>query len=160
MTNGLEVISSGLLNTLVGGNGGVPGGTGEVLAILVGDVLALGVLVALGKTEINDVDVVAGGVRTTDQEVIGLDITMDNTLLVNLFNTSDELSGDHEDGLEVEVTLARLEEILKGGSQQVHHHHVELVVGHRAVRTNVVEAGHTSYRLQQITHGVRTPKSY
>lgn len=144
MANGLQVISSGLLNTLVGGNRGVPSGTSEVLAILVGDVLALGVLVALGQTEINDVDVVAGGVSAADQEVIGFDITMDDTLLVHLFNTSDELRGDHEDSLEVEVALAGLEEVLEGRSEQVHHHHVELVVGHRAVSADVVKARHAS----------------
>ena len=144
MANGLQVISSGLLNTLVGGNRGVPSGTSEVLAIFVGDVLALGVLVALGQTEIDDVDVVAGRVSAADQEVIGLDITMDDTLLVHLFNTSDELRGDHEDSLEVEVALAGLEEVLQGWSQQVHHHHVELVVGHRAVSADVVKARHAS----------------
>ena len=130
MTNGLQIVSSGLLDTLVRSNRGVSGGTSQVLAILVGDVLTLGVLVALGETEIDDVDVVSGGVGAADEEVVRLDISVDDALLVHFFDTADELGGDHEDCLEVEVALARLEEILEGGSEQVHDHHMELVVGH------------------------------
>ena len=95
----LQIVTSGLLNALVGGNGGVSGGTGQVLAILVGNVLAIAVLVALCETEINNVDVVTGRIRTTDKEVIRLDITMDNALLVDLLNAADELDGDHQHGL-------------------------------------------------------------
>ena len=74
--------------------------------------LALRVLVALSESEVNDVDVVASGVSATDQKVVRLDVAMDYSLLVNLFNTSDELSGDHKDSFQVKVALARLEEIL------------------------------------------------
>ena len=130
MTDSLEIVSPGLLNTLVGSNGGISGSSSEVLAVLVGDVFALGVLVALGETEIDDIDVVAGGVLTTDQEVVRLDVSVDDPLIVHFFNALDQLDGDHQDGFQIEIALARREEILEGGSEQVHHHHVELVVRH------------------------------
>ena len=53
---------------------------------------------------------------------------MDYALLVHLFDTLDHLDGDEQHGLQVEAALARLEEVLEGGAQQVHHHHVELLV--------------------------------
>ena len=43
----------------MGGNGGISGGSCQVFAILVGNVLALAVLVALGEAEVDDVDAVA-----------------------------------------------------------------------------------------------------
>ena len=95
MTDSLEIVSPGLLNTLVGSNGGISGSSSEVLAVLVGDVVALGVLVALGETEIDNVNVVAGGVLSTDQEIVRLDVSVDDPLLVNFFNASDQLDSDH-----------------------------------------------------------------
>ena len=128
------------------GNGSISGGTSEVLAILVGNVLTVTVFVALGKTEIDDVNVVASSVRSTDQEVIRLDITMDDALFVHLLDTADELDGNHQHRLEVEVALARLEEIFERRSKEIHDHHVELHVGDRGVRTDVVKARHASCR--------------
>ena len=98
VTDSLEIVSPGLLNTLVGSNGSISGSSSEVLAVLVGDVVALGVLVALGETEIDDVNVVAGGVLTTDQEVVWLNVSVDDPLLVHFFDASDQLDGDHQDG--------------------------------------------------------------
>ena len=95
MTYRLKIVSPRLFNTLVGSNGGISGSSSEVLAVLVGDVFALGVLVALGETEIDDINVVAGGVLTTDQEVVRLDVSVDDPLLVHFFNASDQLDSDH-----------------------------------------------------------------
>jgi len=130
VANSLEIVSPRLLNSLVGGNGGVPGGTSQVLAILVGDMLTLRVLVTLGEAEIDDVDVVTGRVLAANQEVVWLDVSVDDSLFVNLFDAFDELNCDHEDSFEVKVALARLEKVLEGRAEQVHHHHVELVVRH------------------------------
>ena len=127
-------------------NRSVPGSTSEILAILVGDVLTLRVLVALSQTEIDDIDVVTGGVSAANQEVIRLDVSVDDALFVDLLDTADQLDSDHQDSLEIEVALARLEQVFERRSQQVHHHHVELVVGHTGVSSNVVESRHTGYR--------------
>ena len=130
VTDGLKIVSSRLLNTLVGGDGGITSRASQVLAILVGDVLALAVLVALGKTEIDDVDVITSGVLTANEEVIRFDITVDYALLVHLLDTSDKLNGDHQNSFEIEIALARLEEVLKGWTKEIHDHDMELVVGH------------------------------
>ena len=51
--------------------------------------LALRVLVALGEAEVNDVDVVLRVVAAANQEVVGLDVAMDDSLLVHLLNAVD-----------------------------------------------------------------------
>lgn len=48
--------------------------------------LALRVLEALGQTEVNDVDVVLGRLSGSDQEVIGLNVTVDYAFLMYLLN--------------------------------------------------------------------------
>lgn len=91
--------------------------------------LTLGVFVALGETEIDDVDVVTSGVLAANQEVIRFDIAVNYALLVNFLDTSDKLNCDHENSFEIEIALARLEEVLEGWSKEIHDHDVELVVG-------------------------------
>ena len=62
----------------VSGDGGVSGRASQVLSVLVGDVLALAIFVALGEPEVDDVDVVAGRLGASNQEVVRLDITVDH----------------------------------------------------------------------------------
>ena len=113
VANCFQIVTTRLLDTLVCSDRGVPSGTSKVFAILPGDVLTLRVFVALGEAEIDDVNVITGSVRAANQEVIRLDIAVDDALLVNLFDSADELDSDHEDSLEIKVALARLEEILE-----------------------------------------------
>ena len=80
----------------MGRNGGVPGRTGQVLAILVRDVLTLAILVALGQTEVNNVYIVSSGVGASNQEVVWLDITMNDSLLMDFLNTAYELDRNHQ----------------------------------------------------------------
>lgn len=49
--------------------------------------LTIGVLVALCKTEIDDVDVVLVSVVSTDKEIIRLNISMNNALFVDFLNS-------------------------------------------------------------------------
>ena len=109
MTDSLQIVSPGLLDALVRGNRGISGRARQILSILVGDVLTFTVFVALGQTEIDDVDIVPSSISSTDEEVIGLDITMDDALFVDLLDAADELTGDHQYCLQVKVALARLE---------------------------------------------------
>ena len=113
MTNGLQVVSSGLLYALVRRNGGVSGRSSQVLAILVRDVLTLTVFVALGEAEVDDVDVVFGGLCAADQEVVWLDVSVDDPLFMDLLNAFDHLDCYHDDRLKVEAALASLQEVLK-----------------------------------------------
>ena len=96
MTNSLEIISSTLLDALVRGDGSISGSSSQVLAILVGDVLALAILVALSQTKINDIDVISGRFSSSNQEIIRLDISVNNALFMHLFDSLNELDGDHE----------------------------------------------------------------
>ena len=107
---------------------GVPSRACQILSIFVRNVLTLAILVALGQSEVDDVDVVACRIGSSDQEVIRFDIPMNDSLFMDFLYASDELACDHKYSLEVEITLARLEEVLKRRSQQVHHHHVELLI--------------------------------
>ena len=89
MANRLQVVPAGLLVTDVRADGGVPGRASQVLSFAEGDVLALGVLVALGETEVNDVNVVFSALIPANKEVVWLDIAMDNPLLMHFLNTVD-----------------------------------------------------------------------
>lgn len=46
----------------------------------------LTVLVALSKTEINNINVVLGAFGSADQEIVGFDIPMDNSLFMHFLN--------------------------------------------------------------------------
>ena len=74
---------------------GIPSGAGQVLAILVRYVLTLAVLVALCQAKINDVDAVARGFRPANQKVVWLYVTMNDSFLMNLLNSLDQLDCDH-----------------------------------------------------------------
>ena len=94
----LEVVSPRLLVADVGVDRGVPCSAGQVLTLTEWDVLAVRVLVALGETEINDVDVVFICVVAADQEVVGLDVSVDDALLVHLLDALDLYSRANEHG--------------------------------------------------------------
>ena len=70
-------------------DGGISGCASKVFAFSEGDVLTLRVLVALGKTKIDDVNVVLGRLIAPNHEVVGLDVTMDDPFFVNFLNTMD-----------------------------------------------------------------------
>ena len=82
------------------------------------------------ETKVNDVDVVFVSLCASNQEVVRLDVSMNDSLLVHLFNSLDHLNSNNENGLEVEASFAGLEKIFQRWAKQVHNHHVELLVGH------------------------------
>lgn len=81
----LQVISPRLFATKVGVDTHVTGRTRQRLAFSVGNVLLrLGITVLLRHTKVDDVDDVGSlGARAADQEVVGLDVTVDEVLLVD-----------------------------------------------------------------------------
>jgi hypothetical protein len=139
VTYGFQIISTRLLNTFVSSDGGISGCSCQVLSIFVRDVLALTVFVALRQTEVNDVHIVACALCASDQKVVRLDVTMDNSFLVHLFEASDHLLGNEEHSFEVKLALARLEQVFERRPQQVHHHHVEVLVRNRTICADVVK---------------------
>lgn len=87
MADSLKVVATGLLVPNVRVDTCVPGGASQVLTFPEGDVLAVRVLVALGETKIDDVDVILVCVVAPNQEVVGLNVSVDNALFVDLLNS-------------------------------------------------------------------------
>ena len=75
--------------------------------------IALTIHVALGETKINNVDEVAGRLGRSDKEIIGLDITMDNSLGVDLLEMFHELNCNQKNRLHVKLAFTVLEKIFQ-----------------------------------------------
>ena len=70
-------------------------------------------LEALGESKIDDVDSILGLIVAANQEVVWLDITMDDALLMHNLDALDHLHRDVQDSLEVELAAALLEQVLE-----------------------------------------------
>jgi len=73
----------------VGVEGCISRCTCQVLAITEWDVFPVGVFVAFGQAEVDNIDIVFGTLSGTNQEVVRLDVAMDNALFVCLLNSLD-----------------------------------------------------------------------
>jgi hypothetical protein len=103
---------------------GITGSTSKVLVLAVRDVeVGLGVAVLLGQTEIDHVDLVTT-LANTHEEVVGLDITVNEGLGVDVFDAGDELIGEEKNGLQGELAVAEVEQVLETGTQEVDNHGV------------------------------------
>lgn len=97
----------------MGVDGGVTGGTSQVLVLSVRDVeVSLRVAVLLGETEINHVDLVAA-LADAHEEIVGLDVAVDEALGVDVLDAGDELIGEEQDSLQGELAVAEVEEVLE-----------------------------------------------
>ena len=76
------------------GDGSISSRSSQVFSVLVWDVFALTIFVALGKAEVNDVDVITGRLCASNQEIIRLDISMDNSLLMHLLDSLNQLDAN------------------------------------------------------------------
>ena len=106
VTDRFKIISSRLLNAFVCGNRCISSRSSEIFSIFVRNMFSFTILIALGKSEIDDIDVVTASLSSTNQEVVRFDVSVDDPLLVHLFDSFDELDGDHEHSLEIKVALA------------------------------------------------------
>ena len=96
-------------DTKMGIDAGIASGTRQVLVLTIRNMeVGLGVTVFLGKTKIDDVDLITT-LADTHQEIIGLDITVDEGLGVNVLDSRDELIGEQQNGLEGEFAVAKVE---------------------------------------------------
>jgi len=89
MADGFEIVAAGLLVTNVRVNRRVARGARQVLAFAEGNVLVVRVLVAFGKPEVDDVDVVLRALCPANQEIVRFDISVDNAFLVNFLDSLD-----------------------------------------------------------------------
>ena len=87
----------------------VSSGTRQILVLPVWNVqVRFGVTIFLGKTEIDDIHLVAS-FADTHQKVVGLDITVDKVSRVDVLDSRDELIGNEKNGLEAELSVAKVE---------------------------------------------------
>lgn len=110
-------------------DGGVAGGAGEILVLSVRDVeVCLGVAVLLCQTKVDDVNLVAT-LADAHQEVVGLDVAVDEGFGMNVLDAGDELIGQEENGLERELAVAKIEQILQAGAKEVQNHGIVIALG-------------------------------
>lgn len=93
MPDRLQVVATALLVADVGVNGSVARSPREVFSLTERDMLVVRVLVALGEPKVDNINVVLGTFSAPDQEVVGFDITVDNSLLVNFLDALDLQEG-------------------------------------------------------------------
>ena len=86
MADSFQIVSARLLNSFVCIDRSVSCRACQVLAILVRDMLTLTVLKALCQPKVNDVDLILCLIRAPDQEVVGFDVSMNDSLLMYFLN--------------------------------------------------------------------------
>jgi len=119
----------GRTDAQVGVDGGITSSSGQVLVLPIRDVeVGLGVTVFLGQTEIDDIDLVAA-LADAHEEVIRLDITVDEGLGVDVLDAGDELIGQQKNGLQGELAVAEVEEILQAGAEEIKNHGIVVTLG-------------------------------
>jgi hypothetical protein len=125
----LHVVTTGLLDTEMSVDGGITSSASQVLVLTVRDVeVSLRVTVFLGKTKVDHVDLVTP-LSDAHEEVVGLDVTVDEGLGVDVLDAGDELIGEEEDGLEGELAVAEVEEVFQAGAEEVEDHGVVVTLG-------------------------------
>lgn len=137
MAYGFQIITSTLLLSFVRIQGCVASRASQILAITIWNMLAVRGLVVLGEPEVDNVERVLRMLLRTDQEVVWLDVSVDDALLVALLDPLNHLKRDHAACLQIELVAARLKQILQTLAEQLHDHDVELIVGYRLVRPDV-----------------------
>ena len=98
VTESFKVVPTGLLASKMSIDTHVTSCTRQGLALPVGNVLlGLGIAILLCHTEIDDVDHIGTlGARSTDEEVVGLDIAVDQVLLVDGLHPRQLVLDKHE----------------------------------------------------------------
>lgn len=93
----LEIITTRLFASQMGVDTHVSSGAGQRLALAVRDMLlSLGVTVLLGHTKVDHVDDIGAlGAGATDEEVIGLDVAVNEILLVDGLDARKLQKGKH-----------------------------------------------------------------
>jgi hypothetical protein len=97
MTNGFKIISSGLLVSNMSVYGGISSGSCQVLAISERNVLSVRRFIAFCKTEIDNINCIFSLFSATDHKIVWFNVSVNNSLLVDNFNSFDHLSRNVED---------------------------------------------------------------
>lgn len=139
-----EIVPARLLDPEVRAKTRISGCSCELFTVLIVDVPArVWVLVSLGQSEIDKVDHVLL-LAEADQEVVRFYVPVEETLLMDVFNSLQHLNAYHQGGLECELAPTVLEQMLKGRSQQVHDQHVVIVLS-----PVVVQVGYANWPVEE-----------
>ena len=124
----LHVVASALLDAQVGVDGRVARRARQILVLAVHDVLAGAVVAVLfGEAEVDEEDLIAVA-ADAHEEVVGLDVAMNEVLVVHELDAADHLVGEHEHGLHGEAARAEVEEILETRTEQIHDEYVVVLL--------------------------------
>ena len=105
MADAFQIVTSRLLFALMSGNRCVPRCTSQVLSIFVRDVFTGTILVAFCEAKVNDKDGVPSRFSRANQEVIRFNITVDDSLCVNLLKVLHELDCNKKYGLDIQLAF-------------------------------------------------------
>jgi hypothetical protein len=110
-------------------DGGITSSTGQVLVLPIRDMeVGLRVTVFLGQSEIDNIDLVTP-LADAHEEVVGLDITVNEGLGMNVLDARDELISEEENGLQGELSVAEVEKILQAGAEEIENHSIVVALG-------------------------------
>ncbi len=94
-------------------DGGITGCARQVLVLTVRDVkMSLGISIFLSQTEIDDIDLIAT-LADTHEEIIGLDVTMDERLGMDVLDARDKLVSQEQHSLQRELAVAEVEKVFQ-----------------------------------------------
>ena len=124
----LHVVAATLLDAQVGVDGGVARRARQILVLAVHDVLARAVVAILfGQTEVDQEDFVAVA-PDAHEKVVGLDVAMDEVLVVHELNATYHLIGEHKYCLHSKTARAKVEKVLERRPEQVHDQYVVVLL--------------------------------
>jgi len=76
----------------------------------------LRILIAFSKAKINNIDVIFGRFSASDQEIIGLNIPMNDSLFMTLLNSQDHLLSHHAASFQVKLLFALHKKVFQAGA--------------------------------------------
>lgn len=116
-------------NSQMGIDTGITSSTGKILVLAVRDMeMRFWVTVFLGQTKVNHVDLIAT-LANSHQEVVGLDVTMNEGLGMDILDAGDELIRKKQNRLQGELPVAEVEEVLQARSKKVKNHRIVVTLG-------------------------------
>jgi len=92
VTDSFKIVSTGLFDSLVSCNGCVSSRSGQIFSFFVGNVLTLRISIALGQTEVNNVDFVLGKFSASNKKVVRLNVSMNDAFFMKFLNSLDKLN--------------------------------------------------------------------
>jgi len=94
----------------------------------------LRVNVFLGETEVYDVNGTGllGG-RSSEKEVLGLDVSVNKVFGMDILDAIQELNGDLDDRFGTKSSFAEIKEVFQGRTQEFHHKCIEFTAGTKVI---------------------------